>query len=529
MDAPTLDELIDSALASGDFAPAVERLMHTWSEFVAEDGVRVRMLLERLPAEVWQNHPWLVTAYGSSYRTIGSRSRTAALPYFEAALALVTDETPIPVRVAVAMHYSALLRSLGRLDEALQYAEEARALAKSDQSMPLAWRIQLPAKATLQVGIAQYHLGDYDGAFASLRLAAGLSEERFHRSERVECFGALAILEYARGNFASALDAAAQARTASGTSGLLESPFGGGALVAELLIAVEQNRLADAQRIAPIVAAACERSDWEPLALYARAAITIISEQYVEGLDLLRRCLQSYRRWTPSGAIVTMSEGLRATLLLRLGEVDTAWDILGGLAPTQHHANCPARFIAHLRFVTGDVAGTLAALRECEALGDTHSSRTLVDVQLLKSAANLQLGNDAAADVAFDRGMILAANNEMRIPFRLVPEAILNQLLSRAMLRPQPREVRAIFAEAQNATRRTTAVEEQPLSGREREILRALVRGLSVNEISEELFISVNTVKSHLKSAYRKLGVGTRSAAIRRARELGLQVEITPR
>lgn len=524
MDARTLDELIDDALASGDYSAAVERLMHTWPEFVAEDGLRVRTLLERLPPEVWQNHPWLVTAYGSSYRTLGSHSRTAALPYFEAARAIITDETPIPVRVAVALHYSALLRSLGRFDEALAQAEEAGALAKSDLGMSLAWRIQLPAKASLQAGIAHYHLGDYDSAFACLRLAAGLAHERLFRSERVECYGALALVEYARANFAASIEAIAMARKESGDSGLLESAFGAGALIAELLISVEQNRLSDAERLAPVVAAACERSDWEPMGFYSRAAITIISEQYVEGLDLLRQCLQAYRTWTPRGAIVTMSEGLRATLLLRLGEIDTAWDILGGLTPTQHHANCPARFIAHLRFISGDIAGTLGALRGCEALGDTHSGRTLVDVMMLKSAANYQLGHAKVSDVAFDRGLILAANNNMRIPFRLVPEAVMAELLPRAMKRPQPSEVRVLLDEVREIPSASTAIEEQPLSERERDILRALVRDLSVSEISEELYISVNTVKSHLKNAYRKLGVSTRSAAIKRARGLGLQV-----
>jgi predicted transcriptional regulator len=52
--------------------------------------------------------------------------------------------------------------------------------------------------------------------------------------------------------------------------------------------------------------------------------------------------------------------------------------------------------------------------------------------------------------------------------------------------------------------------------------LRYLPTLLSSTEIAGELFVSVNTVKSHLKGVYRKLGVGNRREAVERARDLGL-------
>jgi LuxR family transcriptional regulator, maltose regulon positive regulatory protein len=45
---------------------------------------------------------------------------------------------------------------------------------------------------------------------------------------------------------------------------------------------------------------------------------------------------------------------------------------------------------------------------------------------------------------------------------------------------------------------------------------------MSEREIGQELFLSFNTVHSHVKSIYRKLGVSSRSAAVARARELRL-------
>jgi LuxR family maltose regulon positive regulatory protein len=60
------------------------------------------------------------------------------------------------------------------------------------------------------------------------------------------------------------------------------------------------------------------------------------------------------------------------------------------------------------------------------------------------------------------------------------------------------------------------------LSGRERDVLERLSRMMSTEEIAADLYVSVNTVKTHLKSVYRKLAVNRRSDAVHRARDLGL-------
>jgi LuxR family maltose regulon positive regulatory protein len=62
----------------------------------------------------------------------------------------------------------------------------------------------------------------------------------------------------------------------------------------------------------------------------------------------------------------------------------------------------------------------------------------------------------------------------------------------------------------------------EPLSERELSVLRYLPSRLSNREIGAELFVSLNTVKSHLKTIYRKLDVERREEAVRRARQLGL-------
>ena len=67
-----------------------------------------------------------------------------------------------------------------------------------------------------------------------------------------------------------------------------------------------------------------------------------------------------------------------------------------------------------------------------------------------------------------------------------------------------------------------TVLAVEPLTEREREVLRHVSGMLNTAEIASEMYISVNTVKSHLKSIYRKLAATRRSEAVRRARQLEL-------
>ena len=62
----------------------------------------------------------------------------------------------------------------------------------------------------------------------------------------------------------------------------------------------------------------------------------------------------------------------------------------------------------------------------------------------------------------------------------------------------------------------------EPLSEREQAILRFLPTTLSNREIAAELFVTTNTVKTHLRSIYRKLDVARRREAVERARDLRL-------
>jgi LuxR family maltose regulon positive regulatory protein len=62
----------------------------------------------------------------------------------------------------------------------------------------------------------------------------------------------------------------------------------------------------------------------------------------------------------------------------------------------------------------------------------------------------------------------------------------------------------------------------EPLSERELEVLQLIAEGLTNREIASRLFLSLNTVKTHTRNFYGKVGVHNRTQAVARAKTLGV-------
>lgn len=67
-----------------------------------------------------------------------------------------------------------------------------------------------------------------------------------------------------------------------------------------------------------------------------------------------------------------------------------------------------------------------------------------------------------------------------------------------------------------------SAANQKLLSAREAEVLQTCSRGLSNQEIGDQLAVTVGTVKGHLVHIYRKLNVRNRTGAVAKARQMGL-------
>ena len=121
------------------------------------------------------------------------------------------------------------------------------------------------------------------------------------------------------------------------------------------------------------------------------------------------------------------------------------------------------------------------------------------------------------------RGYLLKdiSSEEMAEAVRTVAagKALIQPSLTRKVLEEFTRLATAAEPPAQPASPASPISE--PLTEREKEVLRALARGCSNREIAQELVITEGTVKNHVSNLIAKLGVRDRTQAVLKAQELG--------
>lgn len=165
----------------------------------------------------------------------------------------------------------------------------------------------------------------------------------------------------------------------------------------------------------------------------------------------------------------------------------------------------------------------LRAMRDGRRHDATRLATEAVDLARRTTAGEiLATALVSRAEVAIDAGDIVTADQSL-------DEALsVARVIGHEPLVAQIREHRSALRAAPRLDGQATASPTagagliEPLSDRELGVLRLLRGDLTQREIGDELYIAASTVKSHIKSIYRKLGVSKRSHAITRAGELGL-------
>jgi LuxR family transcriptional regulator, maltose regulon positive regulatory protein len=190
--------------------------------------------------------------------------------------------------------------------------------------------------------------------------------------------------------------------------------------------------------------------------------------------------------------------------------------------------------LARLQLTQGDPTAavhTLAPLLAGEPGRPPLAPPLAIEASLVEAVANQELADHTAAVGALRRALDLAAPESYRrvfveggTPVRLLLADHLNwdsthhPLVGAVLERLRAAEPAGPAGGGPAAP----AALVVPLSEREQVVLRYLSSRLSAGEIADELYVSLNTVKTHIKSIYRKLDTNRRWDAVKRARQLQL-------
>jgi LuxR family maltose regulon positive regulatory protein len=221
---------------------------------------------------------------------------------------------------------------------------------------------------------------------------------------------------------------------------------------------------------------------------------------------------------------------LRAQLLqtrVRLGETKRVEQALADADLDTLETGEMRTALAALRLAQGDPEAATVALTPVvdESAPIVTSRFWLVHALLLETMARDTLGQDDAAEHALERAFDIAEPDGMLYPFLFHRAPGLLHRLSRHRTSHA-----SLVAEILNLLAGGSASpspgEPEPLrdslSDSEKRILRYLPTHLSAPEIASELYLSVHTVKSHMRHLYAKLGTHQRAETVERARALGL-------
>jgi LuxR family transcriptional regulator, maltose regulon positive regulatory protein len=184
--------------------------------------------------------------------------------------------------------------------------------------------------------------------------------------------------------------------------------------------------------------------------------------------------------------------------------------------------------LAHACAAAGDAESARRALAPALAAGREAPNRVRLQAWLVDARLSYASGDRARGRRSLASALRLAEPEQVRLPFAL-ERGWIGPVLQREpelagahrdLLGPGPRHEPP--PAPRSASDQAPVLVVEPLSDREREVLRHVSGMLSTAEVASEMYISVNTVKTHLRNIYRKLAAEHRGEAVRRARQLEL-------
>ena len=179
---------------------------------------------------------------------------------------------------------------------------------------------------------------------------------------------------------------------------------------------------------------------------------------------------------------------------------------------------------AIIALAAGNPEEAAQALSDAPAEGATIRS----DLELRLLRASVAIGQSSPQAPALVRQALAVAERHgfVQTVVDTAPQLV-DHVISNSHLYPRTRQLAALITAGLRARKRAAPASRQgklldPLTAAEIRVLEKLAERLTYTEIATELYLSLNTVKTHLRHAYMKLGVTSRSSAVKRATSLGI-------
>lgn len=505
--------------------PFAARLLADHSFSLALDGQQatVSALLAAFPADTVPD-PELAAVFAADQLARGSLDDAAAyVALAEHNAPGLPDERRGRLEIALAVTRLGLARRRGDFGSVLDEVKTLLGPADPQTLSEAALCADARAVALMHLGIVELWSFRVEDALRHLEQGLELARRIGRPYVEVCCLGYLAMLAGARSS-ARARELCGQALAIAEAQGWASDPVAGVALATRARLDAWEGRFDEAEQWLDRATRAL-RPDAEPatgLLLHLTRGETHVGRNRLgQALAEFRAAEQLQTLLVAPHVLTVRTQQFLVQTLVRLGDTAAARATLARISE-EHRDRGEARAArASVHLADGDPQAAVDALAPVlDGSAPMMHTFPVIQALLLDAVARDQLGETRAAESDIEHALELAEPDALILPFVMTPPRDLldRHLRHRTAHATLLKDIMNALAGASLPARSG----ELDLSEGELRVLRHLPSHLSAPEIAGELHVSVNTVKTHMRRIYAKLGVHRRTDAVERAREAGL-------
>lgn len=500
---------LERAVEAQDWDAATIAVRRGWFALAADHADATRKVLERIPSSALHGEPLLAMELGILLNQAGFQ-RTRALRYFVGVVRTARSSKRLDVnpvdRLLIRTAESEAFRLLGRYTESVDAAHAALELVNGLNDEERRSIDELPRVYTM-IGVSLFYAGRSMEAIHAA--SAGLSEVQDAGSPgAMSPLALLAGIHALRGDIPRAREYVEAIRTGPWYERQRNGPEGTFYRLAESMLALETFDIMSAReeigKLDSILDSRRPNENWAVIAR-AHAMIELVDGQAGAGLALLDELFHWRGAETGSRHARAFLAPVRSHLLLALGHPDGATAVLRRDLPDGVASRIERARVALALGNTG------SALNELRTLSGEHlSNRQRAEVAAIDLSVLLRLAPTPRQPGVVQRLGSLLERSEQRLAIMLLPPTD----FSRVVFALRDGGFGGLVSALPDRGLLADVEPDSLLSKRELAVLEQLMQTPSVSDIAAALVVSSNTVKSQLRSIYRKLGVTSREDAV---------------